>query len=143
MNPRTVSVLGAILIFLVVGCATSTKRLATLNLGMTKPEVVDSLGQPMAVRGAITNRYGQTIEVWEYHLATRSAARDMLLGAFAGPDAASRMTPRNRAYWLYFTDGQLVQWGEAGDWGKEADRIYEVRFDPAPRLGRATPPTLP
>jgi hypothetical protein len=32
------------------------------------------------------------------------------------------------SYWLFFHDGSLVQWGEAGDWQEEADRIYEVRF---------------
>jgi hypothetical protein len=33
-----------------------------------------------------------------------------------------------RDFWLYFHDGKLVQWGQAGDWRKEADRIYEYRF---------------
>jgi hypothetical protein len=31
-------------------------------------------------------------------------------------------------YWMYFYDGKLVQWGEAGDWQREADQIYEMRF---------------
>ena len=31
-----------------------------------------------------------------------------------------------------FVDDKLVQWGEAGDWQKEADRIYELRFRPRP-----------
>lgn len=34
-------------------------------------------------------------------------------------------------YWLYFHDDKLVQWGEAGDWRKESDRIYEYRFGSA------------
>jgi hypothetical protein len=32
------------------------------------------------------------------------------------------------AYWLYFLNDRLEQWGRPGDWSKEADRIYEVRF---------------
>jgi hypothetical protein len=35
-----------------------------------------------------------------------------------------------RPYWLYFVDNTLVRWGEAGDWGTEPQRIYEMRFDP-------------
>jgi len=39
-------------------------------------------------------------------------------------------------YWLYFVNGRLVQWGEAGDWRREVDRIYEVRFGTAEVLTR-------
>lgn len=31
-------------------------------------------------------------------------------------------------YYLYFYNGELIQWGRPQDWQKEADRIYEVRF---------------
>jgi hypothetical protein len=39
-------------------------------------------------------------------------------------------------YWFYFVDGRLAQWGEAGDWRREADRIYEIRFGAANQLTR-------
>jgi hypothetical protein len=29
-----------------------------------------------------------------------------------------------------------AQWGEAGDWRREADRIYEIRFGSADQLTR-------
>jgi len=51
--------------------------------------------------------------VWEYRLFKTSHA------AF---------TDRPTYYWLYFCEDELVQWGEAGDWEKEADRIYDMRF---------------
>ncbi len=38
------------------------------------------------------------------------------------------------SYWLYFYDGKLVQWGQAGDWKKEADRIYEINFATGEKL---------
>jgi hypothetical protein len=34
------------------------------------------------------------------------------------------MPGKEKPYWLYFADGRLVQWGEAGDWRREADRIF-------------------
>ncbi len=94
--------------FVTVGCLTSAKKLTALQLEMTKAEVKQALGDPVAARGSIRNKFGQVIEVWEY-----------VLDRGGQPDAT---------YWLYFCDGKLAQWGEAGDWRKEADRIYEVRF---------------
>jgi len=99
-------------IFLVVGCAT-TGKLMKLNLQMTKPEIISAIGNPTAARGSMTNKYGQVIEIWEYALYKTDD------DAFFG---------RPTFYWLYFYDGKLVQWGEAGDWQREADRIYEMRF---------------
>ena len=104
--------IGLITILVLFGCAT-TGKLINLRLQMTKSEVTDAIGKPNVVRGALTNKYGQTIEVWEYALYKTDQ------------DAAWK---RHTFYWLYFYDDKLVQWGEAGDWQKEADRIYEVRF---------------
>lgn len=92
----------------VTGCLTSSKTLSNLQLDMSKAQVRATMGAPTSARGSIRNKFGQTIEVWEY----------VLDRGFA-PDAT---------YWLYFADDKLVQWGEAGDWKKEADRIYEFRF---------------
>jgi hypothetical protein len=70
------------------------------------------MDRPTAARGSMTNKYGQVVEIWEYGLYKQ-------VDAFHG---------RYTYYWLYFHDNKLVQWGEAGDWQKEADRIYEMRF---------------
>jgi hypothetical protein len=100
-----------LLIVICAGCLTSARRLQNIHLDMTKAEVKQVLGEPSSARGSIRNKFGQVIEVWEYPL-DRPGLSDGL-------------------YWLYFYDNKLVQWGEAGDWKKEADRIYEYRFGSA------------
>jgi hypothetical protein len=79
---------------------------------MTKDEVLSTMGKQTAVRASMTNKYGQVIEVWEYGLHK----------------AAFGITGGTKYYWLYFYNGKLVQWGEAGDWQREADLIYETKF---------------
>jgi hypothetical protein len=85
-------------------------------------------------RGALTNKYGQKVEVLEYKLAMPT---DETVGSVVGKSAMTVITlgvgavafrGERRDFWLYFHDGKLVQWGQAGDWRKEADRIYEYRF---------------
>jgi hypothetical protein len=77
---------------------------------------------------------------WEYQLALpiedssaeiagKSAATVLSLGM-----GAATFAPQERTYWLYFSDGVLARWGEAGDWEKEPERIYRFNFDPGPRL---------
>ena len=99
-------------ITILCGCAT-TGKLMKLQLELTKNEVIERIGPPTAARGSITNKYGQVIEVWEYGLY--KTVEDAL-------------NNDETYYWLFFYDSKLVQWGEAGDWEREADRIYEMRF---------------
>ena len=117
--------------FLVGGCAT-TRSLQSLSLGATKAEIQHRMGSPSAVRGAIVNKYGQHVEVWEYQLSTTSqSAQKLGLGALT-MGMSLLMPDRNQVlgsyYWLYFVDDRLAQWGQAGDWAREADRIYEIQF---------------
>jgi hypothetical protein len=124
------------------GCmTTSTRKLREISLDLTKDEVVKRLGEPTAVRGAIRNKYNQNIEVWEYRLSKSQAGKfwgDVgasiltfgIWGIQAYEDSQSNITN----YWLYFYDGRLVQWGQAGDWKREADRIYEINFDTGTKL---------
>jgi hypothetical protein len=104
-----------ILLLIMHGCATTSKVLLRISLSMTKSEVISKIGEPNSVRGSIRNKYGQVIEVWEYRFYQYS-------GAIEG------LSPYYDLYWLYFVNDTLVQWGKAGDWQKEADRIYEFRF---------------
>ena len=90
-------------------CAT-TEQFVRLELGMSKAEVTKTVGEPELARGAIQNKFGQLIEVWEYYRFI------------------SNWSPDKKRMWVYFSDGKLVQWGQAGDWEREADRIYEFRF---------------
>ena len=135
------------LVVLVVGfcsCATTinSKKLREISLGMTKSEVIENLGEPTVSRGAIKNKYDQVVEVWEYTLALpthdspgqiigKSALTFITLGMGAATFRGER-----KNYWLYFLDNKLVQWGEAGDWSKEPERIYEFNFNPSPTLNK-------
>ena len=101
---------------------------------MTKAEVAGKIGEPTVARGGLTNKYGQVVEVYEYRLALPSddSAGEVIGKSFGtiftlGAGAVAFKGER-RDYWFYFYDGKLVQWGQAGDWRREADRIYEFRF---------------
>ena len=118
----------------ILGCSStkSTKRLSRISLDMTKDEVRDNLGEPTVVRGSLKNKHGEVIEVWEYELAVPSSGAQKVgkgMGAIVTLGVSLAADTRDKGdYWLYFSDGILVQWGKAGDWKEEADRIYEYRF---------------
>lgn len=140
MRRRAVGIAGilAVLVSIVGGCATSSKKLIELRLDMSKTDVQNALGEPTVARGAIRNKFGQVIEVWEYRLALPS---DDSAGQVIGKSVLTLMTlgigatefrGEKRNYWLYFLRDKLVQWGEAGDWSREPDRIYQFNFEPHP-----------
>ena len=106
---RNISFLSLLLIAILVGCAT-TGQFIRLELGMSKAQVIETIGEPDIARGSIHNKYDQVIDVWEYERFV------------------SNWSPERKRMWVYFCDGHLAQWGEAGDWGQEADRIYEIRY---------------
>ena len=128
--------------FFAANCVTGAHNLKKVSLGMNKNQVETQLGEPTVVRGAIMNKYGQVIEVWEYRLAMPT---DDSAGEIIGKSTLTLITlgmgavafkGKRKDYWLYFYDNKLVQWGQAGDWKKEADRIYEFNFNPQPTLLR-------
>ena len=134
--------LSIVVSFILSGCVTSSSHLKEISLGMSKQEVTSVLGDPAVARGAVRNKYGQVVEVWEYTLALPSkdspgeiAGKTVMtvfsLGIFAGEFKGER-----KNYWLYFVNNELVQWGEAGDWKKEPERIYDFQFNTQPRLAR-------
>ena len=82
-----------------------------LTLGDTKEQVVKTMDQPVNVIGSKKFEKG-IVEVWAY---------EKWHAAFGADDLEEE-------YWLYFLNGKLEQWGRAGDWSKEADRIYEIRY---------------
>lgn len=140
MKSRVVGIVGilAVLVSIASGCATSSKKLVELRLDMNKTDVQNALGEPTVARGAIRNKFGQIIEVWEYRLALPS---DDSAGQVIGKSVLTLMTlgigakefrGEKRNYWLYFLRDKLVQWGEAGDWSREPDRIYQFNFEPHP-----------
>lgn len=126
-----------LLVILLVGCATPAKHMTRISLGMSKEQVIQNLGNPTVARGAIRNKFDQTVEVWEYRLAlpedevgskTATTIVTLGIGAFLFADRDMKN------YWLYFVEDKLVRWGEAGDWEREASQIYEFKFNPSPQL---------
>ena len=107
-----------LLVILLAGCATPAKHMTRISLGMSKEQVIQNLGNPTVARGAIRNKFDQTVEVWEYRLRIGDH--------FIGPGIKN--------YWLYFMEDKLVRWGEAGDWERESSQIYEFQFNPSPQL---------
>lgn len=79
---------------------------------MNKGEVVERISEPDIVRGSMTNKFEQVIEIWEYKVESPLAT------IFDFP----------QSYWLYFYDNKLVQWCKAGDWETAAHNIQEIRF---------------
>ena len=123
-----------------LACTKSASRLTEIRLGMTKEQVLSSLGTPEVARGAVRNKFDQVVEVWQYRLALPSSdsvgqvvGKSMLTLVTAGVGAATFRGER-REYWLYFLGDELVQWGEAGDWSREPERICEFRFRPQPSM---------
>lgn len=127
-----------------VGCASvqHTKKLRQISLGMSKDEVMEELGEPSVVRGAITNKFNQTVEVWEYRMDKGKTGKRVGAEVTATLVTFGILAPvlfssgEIQDYWLYFYDNKLVQWGQAGDWKAEADRIYEFNFNPSEKLTR-------
>lgn len=82
-----------------------------ITIGDDKNKVESTLGAPINVIGSKKFENG-IVEVWSYEKWQLVAGPDIL----------------EEEYWLYFLNGSLEQWGRPGDWRKEADRIYEIRF---------------
>lgn len=105
--------IGVLFLVFLAGCTKynfSSLEMRKLNIGMSKQDVETALEMPpYNVIGAKKFAKG-IVEIWEYR------KHNWADGSLA------------EAYWLYFLNDRLEQWGRPGDWSKEADRIYEVRF---------------
>jgi len=97
-------------------CATAGK-LSRLQTGMPTTQVAASLGEPDSVRASTTDAQGATITIWEY-------------GLYKSQDHAN--SGIKTYYWLWFRNGVLFRWGEAGD----------STLDPADEDGTVRPPHL-
>lgn len=106
-----------------------------LSINMSKDQVIDKLGKPDVVRGSIVNNFDQTIEVWEYVIDRGKDSRQITAEVLLTVCTIGLLGPlflfthgQMEAYWLYFNNNILAQWGRAGDWATEANHIQEVRF---------------
>lgn len=83
------------------GCRTGfvhpSKKTDRIQLGMTPQEVVEELGRPYTIRSAKVFENEETTMVWEYW----------------PPFLSGNQTKVH----IFFENGQLVQWGQPGDFG--------------------------
>lgn len=55
-------------LFLFIACAPSRSALKQISLGMSKEEVINTMGNPHTIRVSIVNKFGQAIEILEYRV---------------------------------------------------------------------------
>jgi len=84
---------------LVVGCATSSKNLNKVRVGMTKAEVIQILGQPESTRA------NRAVEFLIYSLSER----------IARPGEAPAPVQILGKYFVKFVDGHVESFGHLGD----------------------------
>ena len=108
MKIKALLIIGT-LVFL-LSCAVGIRKMNDLSLGMSKEQVQTAVGNNYIIRGAVVNKYNQSVEVWEYDVRKR------------------RSLTESERYWLYMVDGKLVQWSRAGNWADEAARITNTQF---------------
>lgn len=88
----------------------------SLQLGMTKQDVIDSLGhKPYSIVGA-KQELNHTVEVWLY------------IKAYQPSELSPERDIIEQRYYLYFYDGILEKWSNLGDWEREANEIFEIRI---------------
>jgi len=113
----------------------SKESLDNISLMMTKDEVIQTMDGNGIARGSIINKYGQVIEVREYQIdhgksgsqVGAEVALTLLTFGFCAPILFSE--GEIGTYWLYFCNGNLVQWGRAGDWAEAQKMIYDINFN--------------
>lgn len=92
-------------------CASPSKKINSIRLGMTPDEVRKTMGGDYTVRAAKVFADGQTQEAWEF---------------------MSGLSLNPKDYWVFFENGKVVQWGEPGDFtGKPASSASVEPYKPS------------
>ena len=100
---------------LLAGCATPRFQMDKLKLGMKPDEVIQQVGKPYTIRAAKVYEDKRTVEVWEY--------------------LPRMFTLYPKAYWIYFENGEVVQWGEPGDFaGRSGMDVPVNEYSPQKRV---------
>ena len=73
-----------------IGCAASSKKMNQLNIGMTKKEVIEAIGEPTSTSAK------RNVEYLNYHLST---------GGFY-----------TNVYYVKLLDGKVEAYGQSGDY---------------------------
>jgi hypothetical protein len=96
----------ALLVCMAVAGCNQAQRLSQLQLGMSRAEASSVIGR-YTVRGAIQNRYGQSVEVWEVVLSQPKTGRQVVAGVTVTVMTFGLMAPvlampgKEKPYWLY------------------------------------------
>lgn len=104
---------------------------------MTKQDAAQQMKAKGIARGAMINKFGQSIEVMEYHINQGKSGRQLGAELALTICTLGLLCPillsegEISTYWLYFCDGKLVQWGKAGDWAEAHKIIYDINFKTA------------
>ena len=99
-----------ILIAVMSGCMKTGNKLAYLELGMNRQQVIDVLGSPLSIR-ASKEHSDKPVVMMDYglrHSHCPLKARDH--------------------YWMMFRENQLVQWGEMNDFGQIEKADYTEKL---------------
>ena len=127
MITRNSSLICLTALLALTGCSTSSSKLLLVNLGDSKANVQATLGSPRLIRGAFQTKFGESVEVWEYHLST--PRHESLMEQITRTGAPSVQVP-SEDYWFYFVNGRLARWTLKGDWRQEQQRIPNTQFLP-------------
>ncbi len=100
--------------------------MTSLKVGMSEEIVRETIGPPGDVIGSRQYGDGDIVRVLQY-LEIELAS---ILNYHPFWDEI------HKNYYLYFINDTLMQWGRPGDWEKEADKIYELRFNRPATLSR-------
>jgi hypothetical protein len=132
------------LCLLLCGCATvrDVKAFDNASAGMSKADVLRCVGRPAIVRGIIKNRNCDTVEVWEYKVGSAknfqkvaSDAMFTLMSAGSGAPMLLSAAETGR-YWFYFVNGAFAGWSLAGDWARDSEKLYDMKFVPQKSISK-------
>lgn len=96
---------------LITGCATSSKKLNKLSVGMSKPEVVHILGTPESTRAT------RGVEFLVYRLRER----------IAKPGEAIAPIGIDEKYFVKLVDGKVESFGRLGDF--DSIKPFETKHE--------------
>ena len=104
----------AALAIVAAACTSTAPKPGKVRVGMTKDELVATLGEPLEQSGPAANPNGRTEEVWQYVLKSEVVSgRDVTKGVLtSGVDFFDDPTT-GRRYQFVFVDDQLARWGPA------------------------------
>jgi hypothetical protein len=131
MNQRFCSpylVITAGSLILLSGCQKriSTNDLNKIRVGMSKNEVIKTIGKPTLYRGSMINEHNEIVDVFEYTVDLGSTKEEWShylillmspLRYFAGFAFFSHL----ETYWFIFYNDTLSKWCKAGDWNTSHD----------------------